>query len=110
MSTIPLCTDCCLFLIVSPRPFNLPVPYRALFTAFEANLLAHDGRPHWAKSHSLTQHDLAKRYPRLPDFLAVRAKCDPEEVMVNPYVRRHLLGQHDLDGMARGRFRASGRG
>lgn len=74
-------------------PFNLPVSYRSLFTRFSTLLhSSFSGRPHWAKSHTLSPSDLRALYPRFDDFLAVRERVDPEGVLVNAYVRRHLLG------------------
>ncbi|KAM0750129.1 L-gulonolactone/D-arabinono-1,4-lactone oxidase [Meredithblackwellia eburnea MCA 4105] len=74
------------------RPFNLPVPYRTLFSEFESHLLAQGGRPHWAKSHTLYPEALGKLYDRFDDFLRVRERVDPAGVLLNPYTRRHLLG------------------
>lgn len=69
------------------------MPYRALFSAFESILLRNTGRPHWAKSHNCSPAQLASMYPRFGDFLALREKVDPDRVLCNPYVRRHLLGE-----------------
>lgn len=47
-------------------------------------------------------------YPKMKDFLAVRERVDPQGVLLNPYIRRHLLGQggEEMEGK---RFKASGR-
>lgn len=74
-------------------PFNLSVPYKALFGHFESLLLAHSGRPHWAKSHNCSRTMLAEMYPRFNDFLDVRKRVDPQGVLLNAYTRRHLLGE-----------------
>ncbi|GAA5863346.1 hypothetical protein JCM8547_006954 [Rhodosporidiobolus lusitaniae] len=75
------------------RPFNLPVPYRSHFTLFSSLLHRRfSGRPHWAKSHHLPPSELRKLYPKFDDFLAVRARVDPQGVLANSYVKRHLLG------------------
>ncbi|GAA5895585.1 hypothetical protein JCM6882_000346 [Rhodosporidiobolus microsporus] len=75
------------------RPFNLPVPYRTLFTSFSTLLTTRfSGRPHWAKSHHLSPAELRALYPRFDDFLRVRERVDPQGVLVNEYVRRHVLG------------------
>ena len=81
--------------IVTPfRPFNLPVPYRDHFARFSSILFSlFSGKPHWAKTHTLTPADLRKLYPRFDDFLAVRERVDPERVLANEYVKRHLLGE-----------------
>ncbi|SCZ94672.1 BZ3500_MvSof-1268-A1-R1_Chr12-3g04036 [Microbotryum saponariae] len=75
------------------RPFNLPVPYKKLFKAFESVLLQHGGRPHWAKSHTVGTRGLENLYPKFGDFLNVRERVDPQGVLLNAYARRHLLGQ-----------------
>ncbi|BGP51370.1 D-arabinono-1,4-lactone oxidase [Rhodotorula kratochvilovae] len=84
------------------RPFNLPVPYRSHFSRF-ASLLStrFSARPHWAKSHGLMPADLEGLYPRFGDFLAVRARVDPEGMLANSYVRRHLLGEVEKGEMER---------
>ncbi|KAK4049968.1 D-arabinono-1,4-lactone oxidase [Microbotryomycetes sp. JL201] len=78
---------------VQYRPFNLPVPYKSLFRKFESILLAHKGRPHWAKSHTCSRTFLSSTYEKFDDFMNVRARVDPDQVLVNEYVRRHLFGQ-----------------
>jgi hypothetical protein len=80
------------------RPFNLPVPYRSYFSRF-ASLLhtSFSGKPHWAKSHHLAPRDLRALYPRFDDFLAVRRRVDPQGVLVNEYVRRHLVEEEQGD-------------
>ncbi|GAA6015529.1 hypothetical protein JCM10207_008625 [Rhodosporidiobolus poonsookiae] len=81
------------------RPFNLPIPYRSYFTRFSSLLTTSFlGRPHWAKSHHLAPSALRELYPRFDDFLAVRERVDPQGVLVNPYVRRHLLGLEEGEG------------
>ncbi|MBN9606359.1 MAG: FAD-binding protein [Actinomycetales bacterium] len=62
------------------------------FTAVEAIMRAHDGRPHWGKIHTRTAADLAPAYPRFGDFLAVRDALDPDRVFANAYTRR-VLGE-----------------
>ncbi|GJN93721.1 hypothetical protein Rhopal_006778-T1 [Rhodotorula paludigena] len=82
------------------RPFNLPVPYRAYFSNFSTLLhTLFSGAPHWAKSHALTPADLRALYPQFDAFLAVRERVDPEKVLVNAYVRRHLLGEVEKERM-----------
>ncbi|NYF17397.1 FAD-linked oxidoreductase [Microbacterium sp. AK009] len=62
----------------------------AYFAAVEQIMLAHDGRPHWGKLHSLGADLLRDRYPRFDDFLAVRREFDPEGLFRNPYLDRVL--------------------
>ncbi|GAA6036192.1 hypothetical protein JCM8097_006825 [Rhodosporidiobolus ruineniae] len=80
------------------RPFNLPIPYRSCFAHFATLLSQFSSRPHWAKSHHLSPSSLRSLYPRFDDFLAVRERVDPEGVLVNSYVRRHLLGTEGGEG------------
>jgi FAD-linked oxidoreductase len=58
------------------------------FRDLEEILLAHGGRPHWGKMHSLRAAELAKRYPKWADFLALREKYDPQGVFLSPYLRQ----------------------
>jgi len=67
------------------------LPYAKLFADAEAILREHDGRPHWAKAHSLTATELAPLYPRWADFARVRRELDPHGRFLSPYLRE-LLG------------------
>jgi FAD-linked oxidoreductase len=62
----------------------------AYFAAAERIFLAHDGRPHWGKLHTLGRAELEARYPRFGDFAAVRDRLDPDRVFANPYLDRVL--------------------
>ena len=48
------------------------------------------GRPHWGKVHTLTADELAERYPRHGDVVALRDRLDPDRVLSNPYLERVL--------------------
>lgn len=65
--------------------------WQAYFQAMEEIFLAHDGRPHWGKMHTLEAGQLAERYPRFGDFQKQRATQDPEGLFLNGYLR-DLLG------------------
>ncbi|PWN37110.1 uncharacterized protein FA14DRAFT_159303 [Meira miltonrushii] len=78
--------------IVQYRPYDLPIKYRSLFAKFEVLMRHFGGRPHWAKAHTCGPTELARLYPNLSDFLALRKSKDPDGIFLNPYVRRHLLG------------------
>lgn len=84
----------CFIGLVQYRPYHLPVRYRRLFARFERLMRAFDGRPHWAKTHSMYRADLAPSYPHLDDWLRVVAAHDPAHLLVNPYVARHLFDEH----------------
>lgn len=83
----------CYIGIIQFRPYNLPTRYRSLFAKFETLMRHFAGRPHWAKTHTCGPQELARLYPHLDDFLKVRQRYDPDGVLLNPYVRRHLLGE-----------------
>jgi FAD/FMN-containing dehydrogenase len=65
--------------------------YNRYFKGLEPIFLAHGGRPHWGKLHSLNAADLRPMYPKWDEFLSVREKYDPDGVFLNAYLRR-LLG------------------
>ncbi|KAJ1923982.1 D-arabinono-1,4-lactone oxidase [Tieghemiomyces parasiticus] len=83
--------DVCYIGVVMYKPFNKNVPYRNFWLDFERVMKSHDGRPHWAKYHLMSYEDLARVYPRLDDFLAVRRRLDPKNIFLNDYLKRHLL-------------------
>ena len=62
------------------------MPWRQAFGEIEAVFRAGEGRPHWAKRHTLTTEDVHRLYPRTPDFLAVRAAVDPEQKFTNGHL------------------------
>lgn len=66
-----------------------PTPY---FAAVEEVLLAHGGRPHWGKMHTLDAAALRERYARFDDFVALRDRLDPDRLFANRYLRR-VLGE-----------------
>ena len=63
------------------------LPYRECFADIEPIFLEHGGRPHWGKLHGLQATELAARYPRFGDFVAERAKRDPEGRFLNEHLR-----------------------
>jgi FAD/FMN-containing dehydrogenase len=65
--------------------------HTAYFTAVEAIMRDHEGRPHWGKVHTRTAEDLAPAYPRFEEFLALRDRLDPDRVFANAHLR-HVLG------------------
>ncbi len=66
----------------------IDLPYEPLFRDAEGVFLAHDGRPHWGKLHFLDRETIARLYPELPSFLAVRAEVDPDGMFTNDYLTR----------------------
>ncbi|TFK29084.1 L-gulonolactone/D-arabinono-1,4-lactone oxidase [Coprinopsis marcescibilis] len=83
--------------IVQYKPYGFNVPYRRLFTGFENIVSKYQGRPHWAKAHKLRPDDLRKMYPRFDDFVRVLESVDPQGILRNEYVQRHIMGR-PIDG------------
>jgi FAD/FMN-containing dehydrogenase len=101
----------CYIGIIMYKPFYQPVPYRRYFEAYEYLMKSLGGRPHWAKQHSMSQRDLLARYPKLPDWLKLRAEVDPNGMFITEYHKRHLLSQESDNlgvyaGMAGRHFKA----
>ncbi|WP_240651311.1 MULTISPECIES: D-arabinono-1,4-lactone oxidase [unclassified Variovorax] len=63
-------------------------PYDYLLSEIGPIYRKYQGRPHWGKLHDLGPAQLATLYPRWNDFLALRAKLDPQGRMLNPYLRQ----------------------
>lgn len=65
-------------------------PFDYFFSELEPRHLERGGRPHWGKLHSLDAEALRARYPRLEDFVRVRARLDPSGRFLNPHLCRVL--------------------
>ena len=64
--------------------------WESYFRSVESIMDSYGGRPHWGKRHFQTAAMLADRYPRWDDFLAARARLDPEGTFRNQYLDRVL--------------------
>lgn len=64
------------------------MPWRDLFAEIEPVLRGANGRPHWAKRHTLCAEDVHALYPRTGDFLKTRAAADPAGKFVNADLAR----------------------
>jgi FAD-linked oxidoreductase len=62
--------------------------WREIFSEAEKIFRAHDGRPHWAKRHTLTTADVHKLYPDAAKFLAVRDRVDPGAKFANDHLTK----------------------
>jgi FAD-linked oxidoreductase len=65
--------------------------FRDYFQKIEQIFLAHDGRPHWGKMHTLESQDLAQRYPEWETFQAIRQQQDPNGLFLNDYLNQILI-------------------
>ena len=74
------------------RPYGYNSPYRKLFESFENVMLKYGGRPHWAKAHPMKPEDLRRTYPRFDDFVRVLQQVDPNGLLRNAYIQRHIFG------------------
>ena len=45
-----------------------------------------DARPHWGKLNFMTRERIARLFPRLGDFEAVRQELDPHGTFLSPYL------------------------
>ena len=62
--------------------------HEAFFGDAEKIFRRHQGRPHWAKLHSLGRRELAELYPEWDRFQAVRKRLDPDGRFLNEHLRR----------------------
>jgi len=71
-----------------------PMAWQAMFAEVEAVLREVGGRPHWGKRHTLGPQDVHRLFPRVGDFLGVRARVDPLGKFTNEPLRK-LFGIDD---------------
>jgi xylitol oxidase len=69
-----------------------PEEIRALLPLLSETLAPFGARPHWGKWFDLRADRIAELYPRLPDFLALAERLDPERCFRNDYLDRVLGG------------------
>ena len=60
--------------------------WQDIFREAETIFRAHDGRPHWAKRHTLTTADVHALYPDAAKFCAVRDRIDPGAKFANAHL------------------------
>ena len=60
------------------------------FAAFEREMLALNGRPHWGKQFSLDAEQLRDLCPNHARFSALRDELDPRRLFDNAFLRRVL--------------------
>ncbi|KAF8819321.1 putative L-gulonolactone oxidase [Cardiosporidium cionae] len=76
--------------IIMYRPWNNEPPsyWKEYFKEFEEIMKSLDGRPHWAKEHSLNYADFKTMYPKLDEWIALRNRMDPKNLFVNSYLEK----------------------
>ncbi|CAF3164805.1 unnamed protein product [Rotaria socialis] len=73
---------------VAYRPFGKNhLEHQTYFKAFESICYKHNGRPHWAKEHPLTNEDFSKLYPQWNLFHQKRKEFDPNDLFLNDCLR-----------------------
>ena len=73
---------------------NEPDAVARLAPQIQAALAPFDARPHWGKWNTMTATDIAPLYPKLPEFVALAERMDPEHRFRNAYLER-VLGLAD---------------
>jgi xylitol oxidase len=68
-----------------------PAEVMALLADIEAALGPYEPRPHWGKLFVFTAEDLARRFPRLPDFVDLTWTYDPTGTFSNPFLERSAI-------------------
>jgi alditol oxidase len=63
-----------------------PAEVMALLPDIEAALAPYEPRPHWGKLFTFKSEDLARRFPRLPDFLELATAYDPTGKFSNAFI------------------------
>jgi alditol oxidase len=65
---------------------NHPTQVMALLPDLQAALATYQPRPHWGKLFVFNDEDLARRFPRLPEFLGLTATYDPTGKFTNAFI------------------------
>ena len=66
---------------------------RALLPVIEAAIEPFEPRPHWAKLFTMAPEVVRSRYERLPAFVAMASRFDPEGTFRNDFARRYVFGE-----------------
>jgi alditol oxidase len=66
---------------------------RRVLADLEAALAPFGARPHWGKLFLAGAGEIARLYPRLPDFRALAEHLDPRGAFRNAWLERHVLGR-----------------
>ena len=69
-----------------------PAGVRAVLPGIEAALAPFAPRPHWGKLFLAEAAELAPRYPRHADFVALAERLDPDRKLRSPFLDAHLFG------------------
>ncbi|EJD42228.1 L-gulonolactone/D-arabinono-1,4-lactone oxidase [Auricularia subglabra TFB-10046 SS5] len=78
--------------IIQYKPYGLPVQYRKFFAEFARIVSRYQGRPHWAKEHTLGPAEFDSLYPKFGEFKDILERFDPQGMWRSPYIARHIFG------------------
>ncbi len=78
--------------LVSYHRPNQRAGFNQLATMLSTTMAAlYDGRPHWGKVCPLSTTEVARLYPRLPEFAAVCREFDPHRRFLNDWVATRIV-------------------
>lgn len=70
--------------------FSNQDPMPAALQSFNRMMHQHSARPHWAKLCQQDSLDLSQTFPQIKPFNQWRQQCDPNNIFLNPTLRRWL--------------------
>jgi alditol oxidase len=65
---------------------------RQLLPVIEKELAPFRARPHWGKLFTTSPEELRRLYPRMPEFIALSRKYDPQGKFRNAFLNRNIFG------------------
>lgn len=63
-----------------------------LLPTIESTLERFNARPHWGKLFTMSKEKIQSLYPKMKDFIELLHEYDPQEKLVNNYLRQNVLG------------------
>ncbi|XP_065293311.1 L-gulonolactone oxidase-like isoform X1 [Dermacentor albipictus] len=82
--------DSCYINVIMYRPYGKKVAYECYWAAYENIMKSLGGRPHWAKAYDATSKEFQVMYPNFSKWCVIRQKLDPQDMFLNPYMKRVL--------------------
>lgn len=70
-------------MMYNPSEQNWYLFYKKFYDA----TLSYNGRPHWGKVFKISTTEIHQLYPKLHDFLKIRAEFDPQNIFVNELIK-----------------------
>jgi len=79
--------DSCYINIVMYKPYKKFISFAEWWSCYERAMDECKGRPHWAKAHIYRKTKLESIYPKFRDFNQLRKTLDPDEILINDYLK-----------------------